>query len=375
VIVFVGLSYGSLRLSAEHSPAPRLRPAAPLLVRPIIVARAFAEYTGLLVFPTNLHMDRDVESQPFGPSDKSVRGAAWRELQTLAGIVLIAAAIFWLARSRRKDPAVFTCLILAALAYLPISGAFPLNATIAEHWLYLPSAFLFLAAANAISRLRLSLPALAGVLALWVGFLGVRTFLYTLTWRNQRTFIEHTIAAGGDSARMLINLALQEMRDAQFDFAKSHLDAALAKEPDQPFAILNLGALALRQNDFAKAREILNRAKDLPVVDAQAYELLALLEHKEHGELDLRRFHLAARTGPPNWRLERRYIEVLDQGGNTPAAIEELAKLLRNEWYRAESWQLLSRLFSKSGHTREATEALEQANVYDVHLLDHAEVP
>lgn len=375
VIVFVALSYASLRLSAEHFPAPRLRPPAPLLVRPIIVARAFAEYTGLLVFPINLHMDRDVESHPFGPSDESVRGAAWRELQTLAGTVLIAAAIFWLLRSRKRDPAVFACLLLALLAYVPVSGAFSLNATVAEHWLYLPSAFLFLAAASALSRLRVPLTALAVVVSLWIAFLGIRTFRYTLTWKNQRTFLESTIAAGGDSPRMLINLALQEMRDGQLDSAKKHLDAALAKEPDQPFAILNLGAVALRQNDFAKAREILTRAKDLPVVDAQANELLAVLEHKEHGTLDIRRFHLAARTGPPNWRLERRYIEVLDQAGNTAAAIEELAKLLRNEWYRAESWQLLSQLFAKNGHPREATEALEQARIYDVHLADHAGAP
>ena len=375
VIAFVGISYASLRLSAEHFPAPRLRPPAPLLVRPIIVARAFAEYTGLILFPANLHMDRDVESHPFGPSDESVRGAAWRELQTLAGIVLIAAAIFWLMRSRKRDPAVFACLVLATVAYLPISGAFSLNATIAEHWIYLPSAFLLLATASAISRFRVPLPALAGIVALWIAFLGMRTFLYTITWRNQRTFLEYTIGAGGDSARMLINLALQEMREGQLDAAKKHLDAALEKEPDQPFAILNLGAVALRQNDFVKAREILTRAKDLPVVDAQAYELLAVLEHKEHGTLDVRRFHLAARTGPPNWRLERRFIEVLDQDGNTQAAIQELAKLLRNEWYRAESWQLLSRLFSKNGHSREATEALEQAKAYDVHLFEHAEVP
>lgn len=375
VIVFVGMSYASLRIAAEHFPAPRLRPPAPLLVRPIVVARAFAEYTGLILFPVNLHMDRDVESHPFGPSDDSVRGAAWLELETLLGIVLIAAAIFWLVRSRRRDPPVFTCLLLALLAYLPISGAVPLNATIAEHWLYLPSAFLFLAAACAISRVRVPLVALVGVAAIWVAFLASRTFLYTITWKNQRTFLEHTIAAGGDSPRMLINLALQDMRDGQLDSAKKHLEAALVKEPNQPFAILNLGTVALRQNDFAKAREILDRAKNLPVVDAQAYELLALLEHKEHGELDVRRFHLAARTGPPNWRLERRYIEVLDQGGNTPAATAELAKLLRNEWYRAESWQLLSKLFAKTGQVREAAEALEQAKAYDVHLTEHAEVP
>ena len=374
VLVFVTVSYLSLRFPAEHFPAPRLRPPAPLLVRPIIVARAFAEYAGLIIFPANLHMDRDVESHPFGASDASVRGAAWRELQTLLGIVLIAATIYWLIRSRRNNPATFACLILAAITYVPVSGAVPLNASIAEHWLYLPAAFLFLAAIIALSRLRVPAPVAAGVLGLFIVGFCARTFLYTLDWKNQRTFLERTIAAGGDSPRMLINLASQELHDGQLDSAKKHLDAALAKEPNQPFAVINLAVVAIRKEDYATAREILNRAKDLPVVDAQAQELFGILELKEHGQIDVRRFHLASRTGASNWRLERRYIEVLDQTGNTPAAIRELAKCLQTQWYRAESWQLLSRLFSKSGPTREATEALEQAKAYDVHLMEHAEV-
>jgi len=375
VLAFVAVSYLSLRIPAEHFPAPRLRPPAPLLVRPIVVARAFAEYTGLILFPANLHMDRDVESHPFGSSDASVRGAAWRELQTLAGIVLLAAAIYWLVRSRKRDPAVFACLVLAALAYVPISGAFSLNATIAEHWIYLPSAFVFLAATIAVSRWGIPVRATASVVALLVILLGARTFLYTLDWKNQRTFLERTIAAGGDSARMLINLASQELHDGQLDSAKKHLDAALEKEPNQPFAVINLAVVAIRKEDYATAREILNRAKDLPVVDAQAHELFGILEIKEHDRVELLRFRLASRTGPPNWRIERRYIEALDQTGNTAAAIKELADCLKTQWYRAESWQLLSRLFSKSGPTREAMEALEQAKDYDVHLLEHAEVP
>jgi len=44
--------------------------------------------------------------------------------------------------------------LLAALAYVPLSGAFSLNASIAEHWLYLPTAFLFLAAAVRLRRNR-----------------------------------------------------------------------------------------------------------------------------------------------------------------------------------------------------------------------------
>ncbi|PYI90859.1 MAG: hypothetical protein DME97_16015 [Verrucomicrobia bacterium] len=374
-ILFVAVSYLSLRLPAEHFPAPRLRPPSPLLVRPIIFARAFAEYTGLILFPANLHMDRDVESHPFGPSDASVRGAAWRELQTLLGIVLIAAVIYWFLLSRRKNPAIFGCLVFAAIAYLPVSGAFSLNANIAEHWLYLPTAFVFLAVALAISQLRVPTPALAGLVASCVVLLGARTFVHTLDWKNQRTFVERTIAAGGDSARMLINLASQDLHEGQLDAAKKHLEAALEKEPNQPFAVINLAVVAIRKEDYATAREILNRAKDLPLVDAQAHELLAILELKEHDRVDVMRFRLASRTGPLNWRIERRYIEVLDQTGNTPAAIRELAACLKTQWYRAESWQLLSRLFTKNGPTREGMDALEQAKDYDVHLMEHAEVP
>jgi cytochrome c-type biogenesis protein CcmH/NrfG len=52
-----------------------------------------------------------------------------------------------------------------------------------------------------------------------------------------------------------------------------------------------------------------------------------------------------------------------------------LSGVLKTQGYRAESWLLLSRLLSKNGPNREATEALEQAKAYDVHLTEHAEVP
>ena len=109
-------------------------------------------------------------------------------------------------------------------------------------------------------------------------------------------------------------------------------------------------------------------------MDAQAFELLAILEYKEHNRVNPLRFRLASRTGPPNWKIERRYIEVLDQTGATAAAISELGACLRTQWYRAESWQLLSRLLAKTGSTRDAMEAMEQAKAYDVHLEKHPEV-
>ena len=368
VALFVSVIYLSLRLSAEHVPPPTLHAPAPLLVRPILAARAFAEYTGLILLPINLHMDRDVETHPDGPSETSANNAAWRELQTLLGILLMAAAIYWLVRSRKQDAAILCCLLLAALTYVPISGVVLLNANVAEHWIYLPTAFLFLAAGLGISRVAISKTVVAGALAVWLGFLGARTCLRTFDWKDQRTFLERTIAGGGDSVRMLINLAGLELHDGQLDSAKKHLEIALRREPDQPLAVLNLAVVAIRQNDSAVAHDLLDRAMKLPLVDAQAHELFAVLKFKETGQVDLMRFRLASRTGPPNWKIERRFIEALDENGATAAAIAELKSCLKTQWYRAESWQLLSDLLAKAGRADEAAEAKKRAELYDVHL-------
>jgi protein O-mannosyl-transferase len=380
VTAFVAASYFSLRAGAEHNPAPRLSPPPPLLVRPIIVARAVAEYTGLIVFPLNLHMDRDVETQPSGFNEASLAHAAWRELQTLLGLILIAAFFYWMLRARKHNPGVFIALLFALLAYLPVSGVVALNATAAEHWIYFPSAFLFLAVALEIAGLeeKLKSPrstvatAMAGLLVLWFAFLDARTFVRTLDWKDQRTFLERTIAHGGDSARMLINLGGLELTEGKLADATVHLHAALQKKPDQPLAVINLAAVALKQNDFKLARELLTRATQMPLVDAEAHQLLAVLENKENGKVDMMRMRLASRTGPSNWSIEKRYIQLLDQTAGTAAAINELLSCLQPQWYRAESWKLLSDLHAKLGHSTQAAEALAQARAYDVHLEEHA---
>ena len=378
VTALVAASYFSLRAGAEHNPAPRLSPPPPLFVRPIIVSRAVAEYAGLLLFPLNLHMDRDVETQPTGFNDASLGRAAWRELQTLLGLILIAAFFYWMLRTRTRSPAVFISLLFALIAYLPASGVVALNATAAEHWIYLPSAFFFLAVAVEIAALKEKLAprgvatssVMTGVLALWFVFLGARTFVRTFDWKDQRTFLERTIAHGGDSARMLINLAGLELTEGKLEDAAVHLHTALQKKPDQPLAVINLAAVALKQNDFKLARQLITRATKMPLVDAEAYEYLAILENKENGKVDLIRMRLAARTGPPHWSIEKRYIQLLDQTDGTPAAINELLSCLQRQWYRAESWKLLSDLHAKLGHSTQAAKARAQARAFDVHLSE-----
>jgi len=152
-----------------------------------------------------------------------------------------------------------------------------LNATVAEHWIYLPSAFLFLAAAIEVvsflqdrqTRSPIVVAATA-LIALWIAFLGGRTLVRTFDWKDQRTFLERTIASGSDSARMLINLGDLELSEEKLEDAAVHFHAALQKKPDQPLAVINLAAVALKQNDFKLARQLLTRATQMPLVDAEA---------------------------------------------------------------------------------------------------------
>ena len=98
--------------------------------------------------------------------------------------------------------------------------------------------------------------------------------------------------------------------------------------------------------------------------------MMAVLDFKESGKVDLMRLRLASHTGAPSWPITQRYIRELDEIGRTQAAIAELRVVLATEWYRAESWQLMSEYLEKIGRRAEAAAAAAQARQLDVHLTE-----
>ena len=370
-IAFVLTIYVTLRNQVPPVHVPQLSPPAPALVRPIIAARALAEYAGLLIAPVNLHMDRDVENHPWGFNPVSLTAGAWRELETLAGLIVFGVLLWWAWRAYAREPAIFTLLLCAGVSYLPVCGLFFLNANIAEHWIYVPLVFILLAVALQLAlivRTRTTFFSILALTALWIALLGVRTFYRAQDWQDPRTFFTRTIAAGGDSARMLINLGGLELSDGHLEQADMFLQRALAKNPEQPFALLNLAAVALKRNDLSTARGFLERAQKNPVSLAQAEEMLAMVEQKEKGQINLLLLRMASRTDPPSWSIMRRYLATLAVTGQTERAVTELQAVLATEWYRAESWQLLSEYLTRLGQIDEANRALAQAHAFDVHL-------
>jgi len=364
--LLVACAYLSLRLSAEHISPP---PAAPLAweARPIIALRAFAEYAGLFLAPVRLHMERDV--LPFGRGDLSttVVIARNREFQTLLGAMLLAGFVIWMRWARRRDAAVFAGLVCFGVAYLPICGLFSLNASVAEHWLYVPGAFLLLAMLLSAAYLPVSRPAGVMILGLWALFLAGRTYLRNPDWHDQRTFLEKTIADGGGSARMLINLGDLELTQEHTDLAVADFQKALALTPDQPFALVSLGSAYLHAKRYDLARQQFDKATTFPITEADAYQALAVLDYQESRADRLDLLEKAARLAPEDWSIQKRLIDHLGERGETDSAIAALRAIVIAEPWRADAWRVLGDFWVHERQWQSAERAYRKAIDLDVH--------
>jgi tetratricopeptide (TPR) repeat protein len=356
----------SLRLTAEHIPPPASPPPS-WAARPIIALRAFAEYAGLFIAPVRLHMERDV--LPFGRGNlpTTLHIARNREFQTLLGAILLAAFLVWMRWARRRDPAVFAGLLCFAVAYLPICGLFSLNASVAEHWLYVPGAFLLLAALLSLARLPISRPAGIALLVLWGLFLGGRTLLRNPDWHDQRTFLERTIADGGGSARMWINLGGLEITEKHFSLAIDDLRQALALTPDQPFGLITLGSAYLHEKKYELARQQFQKALAHPITQAEAFQDLAIVDYQENGADRLDLLERAAQIAPENWAIQKRLAEHLGERGQIVAAISLLRSITIRQPWRGDSWRLLGDFWVHVQKLDSAERAYQKAIDLDVH--------
>jgi tetratricopeptide (TPR) repeat protein len=385
--------YSSLRLSAERTPPPP-SPQTPGTIRPILAARALAEYAGLLAVPRTLRMERDVTTAPRATYEATMRHARLREYQTLLGVLLAVSLAWWWRWAWRRERDAALWLTAAGLAWLPVSNLFSLNATVAEHWIYVPSAFLFLAAALSLRlafevwRLKFGVAEPAGVenakrqtpnaklqttaalaiFGLWVGFLAVRTFLRQPDWRDQRTFLERTIAAGGDSARMRMNLGNLEFNEGQPAKALAHYETALRQAPDLAMAWLALAQVSLRTGDLDRARAALAKAEGSPLLAADVLLTRAALEQVATGRDTVDLIEEAVALQPRNWPIRKRQLAHLDRTGRTADAARELRDFLREQPFRAESWTMLGGFLEKLAQADAAGAARQEARLRDVRL-------
>ena len=98
---------------------------------------------------------------------------------------------------------------------------------------------------------------------------------------------------------------------------------------------------------------------------------MAVLENKETGEVNPTRLRLASNTGPPNWRIEKRYIQLLDEMGATDRAIAELQRLFEDAMVSRGELAFAGAAAAEDGtRGRSGSRRSRRARRYDVHLRE-----
>lgn len=348
-------AYLVLRISADKTPAPPSSYENSVMERPVLMARALAEYATLFVAPHSLHMERDISIKPGDDAD-TVR---FRHIQTGVGFGLLLGLALWAWWGARKAPNVALALACFAVTWLPISNLFTLNATVAEHWLYVPSAFLLAALYATICRPREAgaprwLPVAGAVAAAWLVFLGVQTFLQQDYWRDQSSFVRETARRAGAGSRMLVNLGLLAASEKKYDEALDYYRRALAIDPNLEVAHFNVAAAALQKHDFDTASAELAKAEKSPLFSGVALIMRAAMAENQTHLPQIQKLAQAVEEAPRNWDVARRLPEALVMSGKPEKAFEEILRQNAIRPYRAEAWKMLGRILDAKAETARA---------------------
>jgi tetratricopeptide (TPR) repeat protein len=206
------------------------------------------------------------------------------------------------------------------------------------------------------------------VILLWTVWLCSHTWQRQYDWADQRTFLTRTIEAGGDSARMRVNLGNLELSEGKPERALAEYDSALARDPKLVFAHFGRAAAYVRLGDATNARAALERCGTGHLLEAEITQIKAALDSSEKKSDPIPGYKTAADLAPLNWYHRKRYLTALAESGRLKQAIQEVRAFLDVQPFRADSWLLLANLLTRSGQRDAAAMVLTEARLRDVHL-------
>ncbi len=373
-VLLFGIYAGFRQLPVQRSlPSASAWPAP---MRVALMARSLGDYTRLLTFPGNLHMERNLLEPASYGSNADWRGAVAAEYLSVLGVLAAGAVAFacW-KRGAGRNMRIFGAGWFV-VGYLPISNLIPLNATVAEHWLYLPSVgFLIFLAGCAVElpiRYRRTVTAFACLATIG---LAARSVVRSTDWANEETFYTRTIEAGGCSTRAATNLA--EIYSARGDAvgAERIFRRVLALTPDYPMARNNLANLLQKQGRTpeaeamfgSSAKAALESRKDYPGTWVAALNLAHLRYGEGNVEGALQIVDKARREYPETWEVIRFQAELLRVSKRFDDAVKVVGEFAHENWWHYGASLALGRLYAEQGDAERAEAAWRHASWLDVH--------
>jgi tetratricopeptide (TPR) repeat protein len=246
-------------------------------------------YVGFLVWPFHLHYDRD-----FQPVTEF-----WN-VSVISGASIIAAmtAVIVRARGRRGFAISFGLFWFAAADILHTGILVPVNASLLEHWLYLPSVGLFLGCSQAIAITKIKKgqrKALVGVVGFLAVFCLVLTHQQNKVWHDAEHFYLNIFANGEPSPHAHNNLGIEYTLRGEYQKALEQYELSIQYSGDTNAATHHNLAITLLNGPNAEAytQEAIRHFKRALDIDPDYYPAsLALSEmYRKVGENDKARYY------------------------------------------------------------------------------------
>ena len=348
-------------------------------VRAVLMLRALGDYGRLMIFPANLHMERTVVDVQNYESHSSWERSAGTEYLSIAGLLvagLLALGCRWKGAGRQAR--IFgTCWF--TVGFLPISNLFELNATVAEHWLYLPSVGLLIFAAGVAldfpARFRRAL-AVAACLAA-VG-LSLRSAVRSSDWTTPEHFYRQTLAAGGTSTRVSLNLGQLYAERGEYARAAATFRQILAVYPGYPIAqtdlanaLFHLGKKKEAEALFAAAATAApQERKEYPRTWIAALNLAGMLQQQKDLPGALTTLKKARADYPRVWEIVSFESEMLRASKGPAAAIPLVEKFRHDNWWSYPAALAAGQLYFQNDEPAKAEAALRRASWLDVHEVE-----
>ncbi len=228
---------------------------------------ALTEYLKLIVAPFGLHMEY---GRPL---------FAMAEPKAILGIIFIFGFIFLAMKFREKSPVVTFSIFWFLLSLIPVSNIIPVNAYMAEHWLYIPSIGLFILIALGLCQLyqNKAYRGLAVTLSVGILFLyGGLTVRQNQHWQDPITFYRYTLQYAPQSTRVHNNLGSVYMEQGDYTEAEQYIRRAIALDPSYANAYNNLGMIYDHRGSKKDAAKYYQKAIALDAKHIDAMNNLAV---------------------------------------------------------------------------------------------------
>jgi protein O-mannosyl-transferase len=369
-------TYGTLRALPEYRPMPGGQTSTTVAAKGVLMLRALGDYGRLMTWPANLHMERDVMDPDSLRDTSHWRQSIRAEYLSIAGLLVAAILLYGASRNGAARPIRILGAGWFLIAYLPISNLFNLNATVAEHWLYLPSVgFLVFVAGCCLEFPLLGRRVALAVTCAAVLGLGTRSFIRSTDWASAETFYRRTLLAGGSSIRVCVNLATIYSGRGEKARAESILRTVLKVDPNYLLARNNLANLLSQRGEKGEAQELLDSASKATLAQRASsprtwtmrLNLAAMARARNDDEGALAIVDETSRDYPGIWGVARYKSELIRTMCGPEAALPIIEEFTRDRWWHCEAFIALGRLFWESGDAALAEKAFRHASWLDMH--------